>query len=70
MKYRIARVVVGFLALVLSPTQLTLAQTPAETASGLPRLVRFAGTVKDLSGNPLTGVVDLKAIANSFPSAA
>jgi hypothetical protein len=34
-------------------------QTTAETASALPRLVRFGGTVKDLNGNPLTGVVGI-----------
>ena len=32
-------------------------QTTTEAASALPRLVRFSGTVKDLNGNPLTGVV-------------
>lgn len=32
-------------------------QTTAEAASALPRLVRFSGTVKDLNGNALTGVV-------------
>ncbi|MGA7928681.1 MAG: hypothetical protein WCA20_22130 [Candidatus Sulfotelmatobacter sp.] len=39
--------------------QLTFAQTPTQTASALPRLVRFSGTVKDLNGNPLTGVVGI-----------
>ena len=53
MKLRAACVVLGFLSLA----QLTFAQSTAETASALPRLVRFGGTVKDLNGNPLTGVV-------------
>jgi hypothetical protein len=57
MKLRIACVIVGFLSLVLSLTPLTVAQTSAQTASALPRLVRFGGTVKDFNGNPLTGVV-------------
>jgi hypothetical protein len=34
-------------------------QTTTEAASALPRLVRFSGTVKDLNGNPLTGVVGI-----------
>jgi hypothetical protein len=59
MKLHIARAVAAFWLLVLSLTSLTLAQTPARTASALPRLVRFGGTVKDLNGNPLTGVVGI-----------
>jgi hypothetical protein len=59
MKLRVACVVVGLLSLSLSLVQLTVAQTTAETASALPRLVRFGGTVKDLNGNPLTGVVGI-----------
>src|ERR1039457_4885687 len=59
MKRRVACVVVGFLSLSLSLTQLTVAQTTTETASALPRLVRFGGTVKDLNGNLLTGVVGI-----------
>ena len=55
MKFRVACVVLGFLSLV----QMTVAQTTAETASALPRLVRFGGTVKDLNGNPLDGVVEI-----------
>ena len=43
----------------LSLAPLTVAQTLTETASALPRLVRFGGTAKDLSGNPLTGVVGI-----------
>jgi hypothetical protein len=42
----------GCLLWAVSPQQAT-----AETASALPRLVRFGGTVRDLNGNPLTGVV-------------
>jgi hypothetical protein len=34
-------------------------QASAPTASALPRLVRFGGTVKDLNGSPLTGVVGI-----------
>jgi hypothetical protein len=59
MKFRIPCVVAACLALVLSLTPLTVAQTSAQTASALPRLVRFGGTVKDLNGNPLTGVVGM-----------
>jgi hypothetical protein len=55
MKFHIASVMVGFLSLV----PMTLAQMPAQTASALPRLVRFAGTAQDLSGTPLTGVVGI-----------
>ncbi len=57
MKLRLAGVVVGFLSLALSLAQLTVAQISAQTASALPRLVRFGGAVKDLNGSPLTGVV-------------
>ena len=59
MKLRIACVIFGFLSLVLSLVQLTFAQAPIETASALPRLVRFSGTVKDLNSTPLTGVVGI-----------
>jgi hypothetical protein len=59
MKLRIACVLVGLLSLVLPLAPLAIAQTPARTASALPRLVRFGGTVKDLNGNPLTGVVGI-----------
>src|SRR5271154_2998850 len=55
MKLRFACVVIGLLSLV----SLTVAQTSSQTASALPRLVRFGGTVKDLNGNPLTGVVGI-----------
>jgi hypothetical protein len=57
MKLRIACVVVAFLSLSFSLAPLTVAQTSAQTASALPRLVRFGGTVKDLNGNALTGMV-------------
>ena len=59
MKLRAACVLFVFLSLALSLAPLTVAQTPAETASALPRLVRFGGTVKDLNGNALTGVVGI-----------
>ena len=59
MKLRVARFVVGCLSLALSLVPLNFAQTPTQTASALPRLVRFNGTVKDLNGNPLTGVVGI-----------
>ncbi len=59
MKLRIARLVVPILSLVLFLIPLTVAQTPAQTTSALPRLVRFASTAKDLNGNPLTGVIGI-----------
>jgi hypothetical protein len=59
MKHRIARVVVAFLSLVVSATPLTFAQSSTQTVSALPRLVRFGGTVKDLNGSPMTGVVGI-----------
>jgi len=59
MKLRVARVIAGFLSLILSLTPLTVAQTSAQTASALPRLVRFGGTAKDLNGSALTGVVGI-----------
>lgn len=59
MKHPVARVIVGFLSLVLSLTQQTVAQTSTQTASTLPHLVRFGGTAKDLNGNPMTGVVGI-----------
>jgi hypothetical protein len=55
MKLRIVCVVAAFLSLV----SLNAAQTSTQTASALPRLVRFSGAVKDLSGSPLTGVVGI-----------
>ncbi|MFZ0322416.1 MAG: hypothetical protein WAL56_25030 [Candidatus Sulfotelmatobacter sp.] len=45
--------------LCVSLTQLTIAQTPTETSSALPKLVRFTGTAKDLNSNLLTGVVGI-----------
>ena len=51
------------LGLGLSLLPLTVAQTPSQTGtltgSSLPRLVRFAGTVKELSGAPQSGVVGI-----------
>ncbi len=46
-------------AIWLSPAVLTVAQTPTEAASALPRLVRFGGTVRDPGGAPLTGIVGI-----------
>ena len=51
--------VLSLFAICLSLFRGTFAQTPTETASALPRLVRFGGTVKDLNGSPLTGVVGI-----------
>jgi hypothetical protein len=59
MKLRIACVVFGFWSLSFSLAPLTLAQTTTQTASALPRLVRFGGTAKDLNGSPMTGVVGI-----------
>jgi hypothetical protein len=68
MKLRAACVVVGFCSLLLSLVPLTVAQTTADTASALPRLVRFGATVKDLNGNPLTGVVGITFALYSEPT--
>ena len=43
------------IGLCLLLAQLALSQTPNQTASALPRLVRFSGTVKDANGSLLTG---------------
>jgi hypothetical protein len=59
MDLRIGWLAVGLLSLVLFLAPLTVGQTPAQTASALPHLVRFAGTVKDLGGSPLTGMVGI-----------
>ncbi len=56
MKLRIVGILAGCLSLLLLVPP-TFAQSTAETASTLPRLVRFGGAVKDINGNPLTGVV-------------
>jgi trimeric autotransporter adhesin len=48
-----------FVVLCLPLVQLTFAQTSSETASALPRLVRFGGTVEDLNGKPVTGVAGI-----------
>jgi hypothetical protein len=55
MKLRVATVLVALLSLV----QANLGQTQTTPASALPHLVRFGGTVKDLNGGPLTGVVGI-----------
>src|SRR5260370_33757221 len=59
MKLRMGCLVVGFLSLVLSLVQMTFAKAPTETESALPRLVRLGGTVKDLKGAPLTGLLGI-----------
>src|SRR5580700_3528601 len=59
MKLSIASVVVAFLSLSFSLPPLTFAQASTQTASALPRLVRFGGTAKDLNGSPMTGVVGI-----------
>ncbi len=59
MKVLVACVVAGSLSLVLLLTPLTVAQTSTQTMSALPRLVRFGGTLKDLNGTPLIGVVGI-----------
>jgi hypothetical protein len=61
MRHRINGVIVGLLSLALSLSlaRLTWAQTSTQTASALPRLVRFGGTVKDVDGSPLSGVVGI-----------
>jgi hypothetical protein len=72
-KLRIDYVAVVFLllALTLSPltfAQTSSAQTSSQTASALPRLVRFGGTVKDINGTPLTGVIGITFTFYSEPS--
>jgi hypothetical protein len=61
MKLRIVCMMVASLSLFFALTPFAVAQTSAQasaqSASALPRMVRFGGTVKDLNGNPLTGVV-------------
>ncbi len=57
MKLRTAGLLVASLLLTLSLVSLAAAQTPTQTASALPRRVRFGGSVKDLKGTPLNGVV-------------
>jgi hypothetical protein len=63
MKLRFVPVMVGLLSLAASLTPPVVAQasaqTSAQTASALPRLVRFGGTVKDLNGNVSSGVVGI-----------
>ena len=55
MKLRIVCVVVGFLSLVLSMAAQTSGSS--SSTSQLQRLVKFSGTLKDMNGNPLTGIV-------------
>jgi hypothetical protein len=47
------------LCMSLSLVPPAAAQASAATASALPRLIRFGGVVKDLNGNPLTGMVGI-----------
>ena len=54
-RYRMFFLVVYCLSLV----HLTFGQTSAATASALPRLVRFGGTVKDPGGSPVSGVAGI-----------
>jgi len=56
------------LAALLSLGSINFAQTAITTASSLPRLVRFGGTVKDLDGNPMTGVVGVTFALYSEPT--
>jgi hypothetical protein len=58
MKFRSTCVLAGFFALVLSMAAQTSVSTGG-SASQLPRLVKFSGTLKDGNGNALTGVVGL-----------
>jgi hypothetical protein len=55
MKFRAAYVLASLLLVV----PLTFSQAQTNSQSTLPRLVRFGGTVKDLNGNPLAGVVGI-----------
>src|SRR5579863_10036291 len=58
MKRRFAFVPLALcLSLCMSLVPAADAQTQTSTAAALPRLIRFGGMVKDLNGNPLTGVV-------------
>jgi hypothetical protein len=59
MKLRVACVLIGLLSLVPWLGQLTSAQTSAQTASAVPRLIRFGGAVKDLNGSPMTGLLGI-----------
>src|ERR1700721_2312439 len=57
MKLSTTGLLVASLLLTLLLASLGVAQTPTHSASALPRLVRFGGSVKDAKGTPLTGVV-------------
>jgi hypothetical protein len=59
MKNCAAHVVVGLMSVVLCLAQLTVGQTSTQTASALPRLIRFGGTLQDPKGNPLSGVTGI-----------
>jgi hypothetical protein len=55
-------------ALCLSLVSLTLAQTSTESATALPRLIRFGGTVRDLTGSPMTGAAGITFAFYSEPT--
>jgi trimeric autotransporter adhesin len=55
MKLRIACLLVGFLSLVLSMAAQTSGST--SSTSQFPRLVKFSGTLTDVNGSPLSGIV-------------
>jgi len=58
MKRRLVSVsLAAYLFLVVSWIPVAIGQTQSATASALPRLVRFGGVVKDVNGNPLSGIV-------------
>src|SRR5580698_2728767 len=59
MKNCAAHVVVGLMSVVLCLAQLTVGQTSTQTASALPRLIRFGGTLQDPKANPLSGVTGI-----------
>ena len=68
MKVRIPSVVVGLLALMVSLSLLTFAQAPVQASSALPHLIRFSGTVRDLNGIPLSGLIGVTFALYSEPS--
>ena len=68
MMTRIAGVAIRFLSLVVLLVQLVAAQSPAQAVPGMPRLVRFSGSVKGASGAPLSGVVGITILSNHRPA--
>src|SRR5579863_9055172 len=67
MKVRIAGVV-GLFALMVLSSLLRFAQASARASSALSHLVRFSGTVRDLNGIPLRGVIGVTFARYSEPS--